>query len=48
MKSVIEFAAAKTEGRKISMVTCYDACFARLLETTRQCQQHSLTGTSGA
>jgi 3-methyl-2-oxobutanoate hydroxymethyltransferase len=34
MKSVIEFAAAKAEGRKISMVTCYDACFARLLETT--------------
>ncbi|MDP9198741.1 MAG: 3-methyl-2-oxobutanoate hydroxymethyltransferase, partial [Pseudomonadota bacterium] len=34
MKSVLEFAAAKAEGRKISMVTCYDACFARLLETS--------------
>lgn len=34
MKSVLEFAAAKAEGRKISMVTCYDACFARLLEAS--------------
>ena len=34
MKSVLEFAAAKSDGRKISMVTCYDACFARLLEAS--------------
>ena len=35
MKSVLEFAAAKAEGRKISMVTCYDASFARLLEASQ-------------
>jgi len=34
MKSVLEFAKAKAEGRKISMVTCYDASFARLLEAS--------------
>ncbi|MGH8130923.1 MAG: 3-methyl-2-oxobutanoate hydroxymethyltransferase [Steroidobacteraceae bacterium] len=34
MKSVLEFAAAKAEGRKISMVTCYDAAFARVLEAS--------------
>ncbi len=34
MKSVLEFAAAKAEGRKISMVTCYDASLARVLEAT--------------
>lgn len=32
MKTVLDFAAAKHEGRRISMVTCYDAAFARLLE----------------
>ncbi len=34
MKSVLEFAAAKAAGRKISMVTCYDASLARVLEAT--------------
>jgi 3-methyl-2-oxobutanoate hydroxymethyltransferase len=34
MKNVLEFAAAKTAGRKISMVTCYDASFARVLEAS--------------
>jgi 3-methyl-2-oxobutanoate hydroxymethyltransferase len=34
MKSVLEFAAAKAEGRRISMVTCYDAGFARVLEAS--------------
>ena len=34
MKSVLDFAAAKTAGRKISMVTCYDAALARVLEAT--------------
>src|SRR5688572_15601386 len=34
MKSVLDFAKAKTEGRKISMVTCYDASLARVLEAT--------------
>ena len=35
MKSVLDFGAAKSAGRKISMVTCYDAAFARVLETSR-------------
>jgi 3-methyl-2-oxobutanoate hydroxymethyltransferase len=34
MKNVLEFAAAKAAGRRISMVTCYDASFARVLETS--------------
>ena len=34
MKSVLEFAAAKAAGRKISMTTCYDAALARALEAT--------------
>lgn len=34
MKSVLEFAEAKAEGRKISMTTCYDAAFARVLEAS--------------
>ena len=34
MKSVLDFAAAKAAGRKISMVTCYDSSLARVLETT--------------
>jgi 3-methyl-2-oxobutanoate hydroxymethyltransferase len=34
VKSVLEFAAAKSSGRKISMTTCYDASFARVLEAT--------------
>ncbi len=34
MKSVLEFATAKAEGRKISMVTCYDASLARVLEAS--------------
>lgn len=35
MKSVLDFAAAKAAGRKISMVTCYDAAFARVLEASK-------------
>ena len=34
MKSVLDFAAAKAAGRKISMVTCYDASLARVLEAS--------------
>ncbi len=34
MKSVLDFAAAKAAGRRISMVTCYDAGFARVLEAS--------------
>ena len=34
MKSVLDFAAAKAAGRKISMVTCYDSSLARVLEST--------------
>jgi 3-methyl-2-oxobutanoate hydroxymethyltransferase len=34
MKNVLEFAAAKAAGRRISMVTCYDASFARVLEAS--------------
>lgn len=34
MKNILEFATAKAEGRKISMVTCYDAGFARVLESS--------------
>jgi len=34
MKSVLDFAAAKAEARKISMVTCYDASLARVLEAS--------------
>ena len=32
MKNVLEFAAAKATGRRISIVTCYDASFARVLD----------------
>lgn len=35
MKSVLDFGAAKSAGRKISMVTCYDAAFARVLEASQ-------------
>jgi 3-methyl-2-oxobutanoate hydroxymethyltransferase len=35
MKSVLDFAAAKAAGRKISMVTCYDASLARVLEASK-------------
>jgi 3-methyl-2-oxobutanoate hydroxymethyltransferase len=35
MKSVLDFAAAKAAGRKISMVTCYDSSLARVLEATQ-------------
>jgi 3-methyl-2-oxobutanoate hydroxymethyltransferase len=35
MKSVLDFAAAKAASRKISMVTCYDAALARVLEASR-------------
>ncbi len=35
MKSVLDFAAAKAAGRKISMVTCYDAALARVLEASK-------------
>lgn len=46
MKNVLEFAAAKAAGRKISMVTCYDASFARVLEASAiDCL---LTGDSAA
>jgi 3-methyl-2-oxobutanoate hydroxymethyltransferase len=34
MRSVLDFAAARSAGRKISMVTCYDAAFARVLEAS--------------
>ncbi len=34
MKSVLDFAAAKAADRRISMVTCYDASFARMLEAS--------------
>lgn len=34
MKSVLDFAAAKAAGRKISMVTCYDSSLARVLESS--------------
>jgi len=34
MKSVLDFGAAKTAGRKISMVTCYDSSLARVLEAS--------------
>ena len=34
MKSVLDFAAAKAAGRKISMVTCYDSSLARVLEAS--------------
>lgn len=34
MKNVLEFAAAKAAGRRISMVTCYDASFARVFEAS--------------
>ncbi len=34
MKNVLEFAAAKAAGSRISMVTCYDASFARVLEAS--------------
>ncbi len=34
MKNVLEFAGAKASGRRISMVTCYDACFAAVLEAS--------------
>ncbi|RPI42510.1 MAG: 3-methyl-2-oxobutanoate hydroxymethyltransferase, partial [Betaproteobacteria bacterium] len=35
MKSVLDFGAAKSAGQKISMVTCYDAAFARVLEASQ-------------
>ena len=35
MKSVQDFAAAKAAGRRISMVTCYDAALARVIETSK-------------
>ncbi len=35
MKSVNDFAAAKSAGRRISMVTCYDSGFARALEASQ-------------
>lgn len=35
MKSVLDFAAAKAAGRKISMVTCYDSSFARVIEASK-------------
>jgi 3-methyl-2-oxobutanoate hydroxymethyltransferase len=35
MKSVNDFAAAKAAGRRISMVTCYDSGFARVLEASQ-------------
>ena len=34
MKNLLEFAAAKAAGRRISMVTCYDACLAAVLEAS--------------
>lgn len=34
MKSVLDFGLAKAEARKISMVTCYDASLARVLEAS--------------
>jgi len=34
MKNVLEFAAAKAAGSRISMVTCYDACLAAVLEAS--------------
>jgi len=34
MRTVLEFASAKAAGRKISMVTCYDASLARALEAS--------------
>jgi len=35
MKSVLDFAAAKAAGRKISMTTCYDSAFARVIEASK-------------
>jgi 3-methyl-2-oxobutanoate hydroxymethyltransferase len=35
MKSVLEFAAAKAAGRKISMITCYDSSLARVAEASQ-------------
>ena len=35
MKSVLDFAAAKAAGRRISMVTCYDSSFARVIEASK-------------
>src|SRR5215471_887552 len=35
MMSTHDFLAAKTEGRKLSMVTCYDYTFARLLSKSK-------------
>lgn len=34
MKTVLEFAAAKTAGRSISMVTCYDSTSAQIVATS--------------
>ncbi|NCN28519.1 3-methyl-2-oxobutanoate hydroxymethyltransferase [bacterium] len=34
MKSIHSFKQMKQEGRKISMVTCYDSCFAKILAET--------------
>jgi 3-methyl-2-oxobutanoate hydroxymethyltransferase len=35
MKSVLEFAAAKAAGRRISMITCYDSSLARVAEASQ-------------
>lgn len=32
MTKIADFPAAKSQGRKLSMLTCYDACFAALLQ----------------
>ncbi len=34
MKSIHQFKQMKIEGQKITMVTCYDACFAKILSET--------------
>ncbi len=34
MKTIKDFLKAKEEKRKLSMVTCYDACFAKLIAQT--------------
>ena len=34
MKTVLEFASAKTEGRGISMITCYDSTSAKIVATS--------------
>ena len=32
--TTLDFAAYKKDGRKISMVTCYDATFAKIIDKT--------------